>query len=140
MKKIFVRIARGKTNTTFHRAGMTFTKAWLAIGVDEATASCLYSEQMLEVTDVEVLPIVVDPSELGAGDIDTTVNGTDLDLADDFLAMPSKKAIESDALSDSTVRTEPVEGLGGSTGSPRTVEGQTVAQDALDTAKKKGKG
>lgn len=89
MKKIYVRIARGKTNTTFHRAGMTFTKEWLAVGVDEATASCLYAEQMLEVTDV-------DP--------------------------------------------EPVEGLSGSTGSPRTVEGQTVAQDALDTAKKKGKG
>ena len=52
MANLFVRIAKGKQAESFFRAGMSFTKEWQAVEVDDATAGRLYAEQMLEVTDV----------------------------------------------------------------------------------------
>jgi hypothetical protein len=110
LQQIYVRITRGKTNTTFHRAGMTFTKEWLCVGVDEATASCLYAEQMLEVSETD--PEMIEAVEA--------------------VRPEPVEGFEASSSTNSGVRQAHSSG--------QTVEGQQVVeQDAVDTVKKKGK-
>ena len=52
--KLNVRVHPGARAETFRRCGLAFTREWLAIDVDEATAARLAAEQMLE---VEAIPV-----------------------------------------------------------------------------------
>lgn len=82
MARLFVRIAKGKNTTSFFRAGISFTREWQAIEVDDATASRLYAEQMLEVTDTEPNPepILVEANQTAP--VQTENNGADVDLTE----------------------------------------------------------
>ena len=50
---LFVRIQKKTGAERFFRAGILFTKDWQQVEVDDATASRLHEEQMLEVSDGE---------------------------------------------------------------------------------------
>lgn len=47
--KLTVRVNPGARAETFRRCGLAFTRQWLTVDVDEATAAALFAEQMLEV-------------------------------------------------------------------------------------------
>jgi hypothetical protein len=141
---LFVRINPRKQSPIFYRAGFKFTHEWQEVAVDDATASCLYGEQALEVVDT--LPI--EPDELlGDGD-ESTVRGELIEpLTDATHPSTSSGRTGDDAVLGEpvdTVRGEPVEPPVDAVAVEQPVDpvlGEPVEPpvDAVDNGKKKGK-
>lgn len=128
MANLFVRIAKGKTATSFFRAGHSFTKEWQAVEVDDATASRLYAEQMLEVMDVNpddiAQPIAVEVSQT---ETEQTENSGAEQIPQEQIALndtAGSQAIEPDSTVNTTEQTE---------------NSGAEAEQANATVKKKGK-
>lgn len=83
MPKLNVRVAPRSGAKQFYRCGMEFTDVVKQVDVDEATATRLLEEQMLEVEEVEALSADNTAGNTGDNDDDTgNTSGDDGNHAD----------------------------------------------------------